>query len=135
MAALTQDRDTPQRMLGTNGSTYRLPHKSGVTIYRGALVVLDTAGAVQPGLTATGLVVAGRARTGTADDPDNVEFDRGIFRFANSATDPVTAADWGKDVFIADDQTVARTSGSNTRSVAGKCRGIDAAGVWVEILP
>ncbi len=135
MTALTQDRDTPQRMLGTNGSTYRLPHRAGVTIFRGALVVLDAAGAVQPGLTAAGLVVAGRARSGTADDPDNVEFDRGIFRFANLAADAVTAADWGKPVYVADDQTVARTSGGNTRSAAGVCRGVDAAGVWVEILP
>jgi hypothetical protein len=35
-------------------------------------------------------------------------------------------------VFIVDDETVAKTNGSSTRSVAGICRGVDAQGVWVE---
>jgi hypothetical protein len=31
-----------------------------------------------------------------------------------------------------DDQTVAKTDGSTTRSVAGIVRGVDTDGVWVE---
>ena len=33
---------------------------------------------------------------------------------------------------LVDDQTVAKTNGGSTRSVAGICRGVDSDGVWVE---
>ncbi|SMF86270.1 hypothetical protein SAMN06265365_1873, partial [Tistlia consotensis] len=56
------------------------------------------------------------------------------FRFANAAADPVDLADVNTDCFIVDDQTVAATNGTNTRSVAGKVRDVDQLGVWVEIL-
>lgn len=42
-----------------------------------------------------------------------------------------TAADIGSDCYIVDDQTVAKTNGTNTRSVAGKIMDVDAQGVWV----
>ncbi len=59
---------------------------------------------------------------------------RGCFRFANSAAaDLIALADIGADCYVVDDQTVAKTSASNTRSIAGKVRDVDAAGVWVEI--
>ena len=54
-------------------------------------------------------------------------------QFANSAaTDAITLADIGKDCFIVDDQTVAKTDGSGTRSRAGRVFDVDADGVWVE---
>jgi hypothetical protein len=57
---------------------------------------------------------------------------RGIFRFANSsAGDLISNADVEADCFIVDDQTVAKTNGSGTRSVAGKVHMVDAQGVWV----
>jgi hypothetical protein len=34
---------------------------------------------------------------------------------------------------VVDDQTVAKTNGSSTRSVAGIVRQVDSDGVWVEI--
>ena len=54
--------------------------------------------------------------------------------YANSAsTDAIAAAQIGSDVFLADDQTVAKTSASSTRSVAGRVWAIDAVkGVLVE---
>lgn len=131
MAALAANRDTRSR----GRKLYTLTHAPGVTIFRGALLVLDAAGRAKPGVTATGLVVAGRAETGTADNPDQVQVLRGeCFAFANSAAgDLLTNADWGATVYIVDDQTVAKTSGGGTRSAAGICRGVDAFGVWVEI--
>ncbi|MDO9501396.1 hypothetical protein [Falsiroseomonas sp.] len=133
MAALTKDRDTP--MMGEGGMMFVLPHGSAVTIYRGALVVVDSTGTVKPGTTATGLKAAGRAETGTTDDAALARFRRGVFLFENSASgEAITNAHYGDDVFIVDDQTVARTNGTGTRSVAGKCRGVHASGrVWVEI--
>jgi hypothetical protein len=63
-----------------------------------------------------------------------VRIRRGVLQFANSAsTDLVTRADIGKSAYMVDDQTVAKTSGSNTRSVAGIIRDVDAQGVWVEV--
>lgn len=129
MTALSADRNTPER----SGNTYTWPVKAGATIYRGALVMLE-AGEAVPGKTATGLVAAGRAETGTAEDPNQVTVRRGVFRFANSTSgDAITNADYGATVYCVDDQTVAKTNGTNTRSAAGICRGVDAAGVWVEI--
>ncbi len=59
--------------------------------------------------------------SGGADDAVTVKARRGTFRWANSAAgDAITAADIGSDCYIVDDQTVAKTNGTNTRSVAGK---------------
>ena len=44
----------------------------------------------------------------------------------------VQVPDIGKDCFIVDDQTVAKTNGANTRSRAGKVFDVDADGVWVD---
>lgn len=130
MTALTAARNTPKY---AGNTLYRFPIKAGATIYAGSLVALDVNGDAAPGSTATGLTAAGKALTGSADNASVVDVERGIFRWENSAAgDAITAADWGKTVYIVDDQTVAKTSGSNTRSAAGICRGVDAVGVWVE---
>ena len=64
----------------------------------------------------------------------NVEIEKGIYRFANStATDAITTADIGNDCYMVDDQTVAKTNGSSTRSVAGKVFDVDSQGVWVDL--
>jgi len=119
----------------------RQPHvrplgiKANVIVHAGSLVVND-AGLAAPGRTALNLVGLGRAsetidNTGGANGAALVLVEAGCFQFANSATDPVTDASIGKDVFIVDDETVAATNGANTRSVAGKCFDVDDGGVWV----
>lgn len=58
------------------------------------------------------------------------------FLVANSATDPVTQAELGLQIYIEDNQTVAKTDGTGTRSVAGRFMGFDTeytTHVWVEI--
>jgi hypothetical protein len=39
----------------------------------------------------------------------------------------------GNDCYLVDDQTVAKTSATNTRSVAGKIVDVDSQGVWVKL--
>jgi hypothetical protein len=65
-----------------------------------------------------------------------VRIQRGCFRFANStAGDAITNADRYADCYIVDDQTVAKTDGTGTRSVAGKVVDVDSIGVWVQVDP
>ena len=45
----------------------------------------------------------------------------------------VTRADIGKPCFVADDETVARTSPNNTRPRAGIVDDLEDAGVWVRV--
>ena len=71
--------------------------------------------------------------SGSAGDI-NVETERGVFRFENSASaDAITRAEIGDTAYIVDDQTVAKTNGSSTRSAAGTIVDVDAQGVWVRV--
>lgn len=133
MAALTKDRNTPAR----DADLFELP-AAAVKLYAGGIAAMNASGFVTPGATATTLKALGRVEEtvdnsgGSAGDL-KVKVRRGCFRFANSAAaDEITLADVGADCFIVDDQTVAKTNGTSTRSVAGKVRDVDSAGVWVE---
>lgn len=134
MADLTADRDTKER----SGRKLSLPVAASVTCYAGGLAARDGNGRATPGATATTLRGIGRfaerVTCGTVAGAVNVEIEKGIFRFANStSTDAITTADIGSDCYIVDDQTVAKTNGSNTRSVAGKVFDVDSQGVWVDL--
>lgn len=132
MTALTAPRSTParepsDRVFGVAANT---------KILQGALVMLD-GGYAKKGAAATGKVCVGMA-TETADNTGGSAGDvkinvrRGCFRFANSGTDAIDAADIGADCFIEDDQTVAATIGDPAaKSKAGQIYDVDAAGVWV----
>jgi predicted ThiF/HesA family dinucleotide-utilizing enzyme len=133
MAALTGDRNTLMR----SGEVVSLPVAGGKKIYAGALVARDANGYAIPGATATGILGVGRAESQVdnssgADGDLTVEVRKGVFRFDNDATDPVGHADVGNDCYIVDDQTVAKTDGTGTRSVAGKVFDVDSDGVWVK---
>lgn len=135
MAALTKDRNTARR----DGVHYSDPVAAATVIFAGALVCLNAAGNAVPGATSTTLVARGVAQqqvdnsAGAIGDL-RVETRRGVFCFANSASgDLITKAEIGDNAYIVDDQTVAKTSGSSTRSVAGVIRDVDTAGVWIEI--
>ncbi len=133
MTALTADRATPDRRT----ELLELPAAAAKKFYAGAMAALDAAGRATPGATATTLKGLGRVEVfadnsaGAAGDI-TVKIRRGCFRWANSASgDLITTADIGSDCYIVDDQTVAKTNGTNTRSVAGKVHDVDALGVWV----
>lgn len=134
MAALTQDRDTPRREI----TTHHDPVKAGVVIHAGALVMLDADGWAVPASTAPGLTPRGRAQAaatgGAADGDEHVTSRRGCFRWGNSAGgDEITRAHIGSPAYAVDDQTVAATDGTGTRSACGTIRDVDAQGVWVEV--
>lgn len=135
MAALTADRNTKER----ENKVYHFGVKAAAKIYAGSIVCLDAAGKAVKGAVATTLKTVGRAEeqadnTSGADDAIKVKVARGCFRFLNSAAgDAIALADVGANCYVVDDQTVAKTDGTGTRSVAGKIRDVDADGVWVEI--
>jgi hypothetical protein len=135
MTALTQDRNTPMQL----GDVQEYPVLAATVIYTGSLACLNAAGWAVPGATATTLIAVGRAEA-RADNSDGgngairVKIRPGVFRFDNSAAaDEITQAEIGDDCFIVDDQTVAKTNGTATRSKAGTIVQVDALGVWVRI--
>lgn len=132
MAALTEDRNTLQAL----GDMREGLMAATTTIFAGAIVMRDAAGHLTKGATATGLVGVGRAEkravnAGSAGDAA-AKYRPGIFRFANStAADQITISEIGKPCFAVDDQTVAKTDGGATRSIAGFVDHVDDQGVWV----
>lgn len=134
MTALTQGRDTTR----IDGLGRNFPVAAGAKIYAGAMVALSAAGYLVPASTSTTLVCVGRAEadvdnTSGTDGGHNLEVGSGIYRYANSAAgDLIAQTDIGADCYAVDDQTVAKTDGAGTRSVAGKIYDVDAQGVWVQ---
>lgn len=132
--ALTKDRNTPFK----DGELISVPVAADAVIHAGGLVVANATGYAAPGSVATTLTYLGRAEqavdnTGGADGAETVLVRRGkAFKWANSGVDPVTQASLGKVCYIVDDETVAATNGTNTRSAAGTVVGVDADGVWVQ---
>lgn len=134
MAALAADRNTVER----SGETRTLPVATATTLFAGALVCLNSSGYLVPGSVATTLKCVGRNEkkvvNAGANGAVSADVRAGTFRFANSASgDLIARADIGADCYIVDDQTVAKTNGTNTRSVAGKIFDVDDQGVWVKI--
>lgn len=135
MTALTKDRNTPVR----EGELFSFGVATNVKIFAGSIVMLNATGYATKGATATGQIAAGRAEaladnTGGADGAISVDVRAGVFKFANSAAgDAITIAEVGDTCYIVDDQTVAKTDGTGTRSAAGKIVGVDSDGVWVRI--
>jgi hypothetical protein len=131
--ALSADRNTPRK----EGDLRQFPVAADTKIYAGALVCLNAAGAATPGAVATTLTAVGRAEaqadnTGGAAGDITVNVRKGTFRYANSAAaDEIGPEDIGKTAYVVDDETVALTNGTNTRSAAGTIYDVDAQGVWI----
>lgn len=147
MTALADSRDTDKMGVSPLPSTFSVP-MAAAKIYKGALVVLNSAGFAVGGTTATTHVATvGRAAetvdnsAGSAGDL-NITVEAGVFKYGNSATtDEITKVQTGAVCYVVDDQTVAKTNGSSSRSVAGTVIKVDAstddggAGVWVLCAP
>ncbi|PVX80047.1 hypothetical protein [Paraburkholderia unamae] len=133
MTATTADRNTPLK----DGEIVAVPVAANAVIRAGVLVCADANGNAIEGKTAEGLTYLGRSEvsvdnTGGAAGAISVYVRRGLlFQWANAADDPVTQASFGKLCYVEDNQTVAATNGTNTRSAAGLVFGVDAGGVWV----
>lgn len=138
MTAAIADRNTIRR----DGSVFEFSVKAATKIFAGTMVAIDSATNLAiPGKTATGLKSVGVCQAFTdnsagADGDIKVRLFRGpetLFRMANSsAGDLIALGDIGTDCYMVDDQTVAKTSATATRSIAGKIRDVDSGGVWVE---
>jgi hypothetical protein len=132
--ALTADRNTAR----AQGDIFQQGMAASVVVYAGALLMRNAAGYLTKGATATGSVGVGRAeerKTGGAGAGDEkLKFRPGLFWFKNSAAgDAITVAEIGDVCWIVDDETVAKTDGTGTRSIAGFIRDVDATmGVLVE---
>lgn len=134
MAALTTDRNTPRR----DAVDFQFPVEAATKIFAGSIVCINASNRATKGAVATTLKAAGVAQEiadngAGAAGAINVKVKRGCFRFGNSsAGDLIALKDVGTNCYIVDDQTVALTNGSSTRSVAGVIRDVDSDGVWVE---
>lgn len=133
MVALTAARNTPFRM----GDHRVEPLAASIKVFAGSLVMRNAAGYLTKGATATGCFGVGRAES-TVDNSAgaagalSLEYRVGTFLFANSAAgDLITIADIGTACFIVDDQTVAKTDATASRSPAGIVEAVEAIGVWV----
>jgi hypothetical protein len=128
----------PRNTLTKGRDVLVVPVAAATVIHAGALVALNASGLGVPGSVATTLTAAGRAEESAdnsagAASAISVTVRRGVFLFKNHGADPVVQADLLKDCFIVDDETVAKTNGTNTRSKAGKVVEVETNGVWVEI--
>lgn len=137
MTAVITERDTQRR----NGDKAAYPVLAATKVLAGTLVALTAAGYAQGGAVATTLKAVGVAdetvdnTAGASGDLKVPVRNDGWFRFANSAAgDLITIADIGTNAYIVDNQTVAKTDGVATRSIAGKIRDVDATGVWIEFV-
>ena len=126
MAALTQDRPTPER----EGRMVSDPLADGVTLYAGGMYVLDGDGNATPATAAatTPVRAVALARASQPHGDQRVDGALGVFRFDNDG-DAITRADIGATVYVVDDQTVAKTGTAK----AGVVVDVDEAGVWVRI--
>lgn len=135
MTALTKDRNTPQR----EGELLSIGAAATKKFFAGAIAMKNATGYGTPGATATGQIALGRVEeyvdnTNGGDGAVNVTVRKGVFKFANSAGgDLIAIADIGNTCYIVDDQTVAKTDGTGTRSAAGTIVGVDSDGVWVRM--
>ena len=132
--ALAADRNTQMK----DGELISVPVAASVKIYAGALVAADATGYATPGTVATTLTYLGRAEeradnsAGAAGAISVLVRRKKAFKFKNHAADLVVQADLGKTCYIVDDETVAKTNGTATRSAAGTVIAVDTDGVWVE---
>lgn len=131
--ALTKDKGTLQK----GGHLVALALAAGAMIHGGAIVVVDS-GYADKATTKTGLKFAGIAEeavdnSGGANGDKTVEVRRERVFFAkNSVGDAIAQADLFNQCYLEDDETVAKTNGGGTRSLAGRIIQVDSNGIWFE---
>lgn len=130
MAALTADIKTVRYGVGADHEPGYAGVTSAVTIYGGSIAVLRSGFLNPPTTSSTTDIVMGLVERQTVGGSTNgavtANFLRGTF-FVSAGTggDALSTADIGAQVFLIDEHTVGKTSGSSTRSVAGTLMQID----------
>lgn len=128
-----QSADKARAHYGVIAKPMHYPMTASAVIKEGAMVSLVSGLALET-VTATTHTTVGVARkrcdnTGGAAAAKSVEIDEGDFPFDNSsAGDLLTNADIGALVYAVDNNTVAKTTGGATRSVAGRLVGFFSDG-------
>ena len=134
MSALNSDRDSPRR----DGLQVSIPIAAATIVYMGGMAAINTAGYGVPAGPTASLKVLGVSEAQVDNSlggagAANIPVRKGTFRFANSASaDLIAQADIGSVCYAVDDQTVAKTSNSGARPVAGTIFDVDTDGVWVK---
>ncbi|OVZ94863.1 hypothetical protein CBW58_01980 [Yersinia frederiksenii] len=129
------DRNTPWR----NGDIVAVPVAAATMIYGGHMVAASAAGLAVPASAVAAQITLGVSdeyadNTAGAAAATSVNVRRGkAWKLVNLSGDAVTQADVGKNCYVADSITVARTSNTDARPVAGKVIAVESDGVWVEI--
>ena len=124
------------------GTTLNLGVKAAAVIFQGCMV-MSLAGVAVAARAAVSraeldtIRVVGLANAaatgGGSDGAVKIDVDTGVFRLSNSSSgDAIAGTDIGKLCFVADDQTVAKTSGGGVRPIAGRIVDVDSLGVWVD---
>lgn len=129
------DRNTPMK----DGELIGVPVAADTKIEAGKIVVADASGYAQEGLGGLNLQYLGRADE-TVDNTSGANGDKTVtvrrkkaFKWKNSSGDPVDQSCLGKECYIEDDETVAKTDAALTLSAAGKVIGLETdGGIWVE---
>jgi len=112
--------------------------KGSTSIDAGKMVALDSTGYAVPAADTAGHIVVGVAdeavdNSSGSNGDETVRVRRGkAFLLDNDTTNTIVQADIGKTVYVTDAETVDNDGGTNA-IVAGRCLGIETAGVWVEI--
>lgn len=133
--ALSASRDTLTRFIRNKVS---IPLKANAKVYKGGLVAVDSSGYGIDGAASTTLqlvllATADADNTGGSNGAISVDCYECDAYLANSATSACDATCLGVNVYLEDDQTVAKTNETSTLSVAGRCTGFDSGGVWVRL--
>lgn len=131
--ASTASRNTDSRP----GNRLALPVAAATLLYLGTIACIDANGRLVAGADADGLTLAGLVyeeadnSAGAAGDITGTTA-LGIYKFNNSATEALAAADVGTICYIEDNDTVAKTSTHKVK--AGVFLGLDAdGGAWVDM--
>ncbi|MBA5602493.1 hypothetical protein [Pectobacterium aroidearum] len=129
------DRNTPQR----DGLLFPVPVAASTEIFGGHIIAANAAGYAVPATATAGQITLGVSdgwvdnSVGANGSADALVARGRAWQFVNHAADAVTQADVGKDCYVVDSQTVAKTSNTNARPVAGKVHAVGSDGVWVLI--
>jgi hypothetical protein len=127
MTALAIERST----IRMDSSGQSIPDKlalgvaANVVAYQGGIACVGAAGWLVNASSTLALRAVGRwsldvNTTGGTAGATIVEVDQGVFKYANSTSaDLIAQANVGQLCYVVDDQTVALTNGSGTRSPAG----------------
>lgn len=132
MAALTAERDTKDRGVSW-GTLHEFTATDSTQYWQGGMVAIDPAtGLLIPAaIDDNTLVVTGRCEESVltgASTTRKIKVRSGVFNWASAGID---ANDRGKQVYIADDQTVTLTAGDDAS--AGTIYDFDSDGCWVNM--